>query len=230
MSTHEYLVALTLKSSNAKTGPIPITYSSGHWCPDRCLLKDNGCYAEADPWKIWAKVTSGERGLPWPEFCEQIRARIKPQQLWRHNIAGDLPHHEGTIDGDKVRQLVDANQGQGFTYTHHDVVGNKTNREIVQAANADDGFTINLSANSPAEADVLLATGAGPVVCLLPTASGKRSFTPGGAQIVQCPAEYAPIQCANCKLCANGNRGSVVGFTPHGASKAAAESVASGAA
>jgi hypothetical protein len=230
MSTHEYLVALTMKSSNAKTGPIPITYSTADWCPDSCPLQGKGCYAEADPWKIWAKVTSGERGLPWSEFCEQVEAKIKPGQLWRHNVAGDLPHHDGTIDGDKVRQLVDANRGQGFTYTHHDVVDNLENRAIIQAANEDAGFTINLSANSPAEADVLLATGAGPVVCLIPSGTAKRSFTPGGIQVVQCPAEYAPIQCADCKLCAKKNRKSVPGFTPHGTDKAAAESVASSAA
>ena len=54
---------LTLKSSNRKTGKIPVSVTSAHSCPDHCPLKKNGCYEEGGPGAInWRKVTNGERG------------------------------------------------------------------------------------------------------------------------------------------------------------------------
>jgi len=37
------------KSSNRKTGPIPVTTSPVETCPTSCPLKNNGCYAEGGP-------------------------------------------------------------------------------------------------------------------------------------------------------------------------------------
>ena len=38
-------VHLTLKSRNAKVGPIPVSTSSAATCRDMCPLKAKGCYA-----------------------------------------------------------------------------------------------------------------------------------------------------------------------------------------
>lgn len=54
---------LTKKSTNKKTGPIPVVTSSQKTCPDACPFKHNGkesggCYADTGPLKLfWDRVT-----------------------------------------------------------------------------------------------------------------------------------------------------------------------------
>ena len=84
-------VALTPISSNRKTGPMPVSYSTKEWCPDDCPLKKHGCYAKHGHTGIhWRKVTAGERGTDWNTFTSKVR-RIPKGGIWRHNVAGDLP-------------------------------------------------------------------------------------------------------------------------------------------
>jgi hypothetical protein len=63
--------ALTLKSSNDKTGPIPVSTTSRVSCPATCpLAGDGGCYADAGYYTRmhWDAVTAGTRGLPVARF------------------------------------------------------------------------------------------------------------------------------------------------------------------
>ena len=94
-------VAFTPISSNIKTGNIPVTYSTAEWCPDSCPLKPyidattgkrkSPCYAGNGHTAIhWGKVTAGERGGSWNDFCGHVR-RLPKGGIWRHNVAGDLP-------------------------------------------------------------------------------------------------------------------------------------------
>lgn len=211
-------VHLTPKSSNRKVGPIPVTTTSSNSCPSICPLKDAGCYAQSGPLNLhWKKVSGGLRGGTWEDLLEAVR-NFPEGQLWRHNQAGDLPQDEyGTIDSSAVASLVRANKGrQGFTYTHHDMT-DPINWEAVRSANAS-GFTVNLSANSPAHADELLKFGVGPVVSVIGEYETQNSTTPGGARIVVCPATTRDdVNCSTCKLCAKSDRTVVIGFPVHGA-------------
>ena len=84
-------VALTPISSNRKTGPMPVSYSTREWCPDDCPLKKHGCYAKHGHTGIhWRYVTAGERGTDWATFTDKVR-RLPKGGIWRHNVAGDLP-------------------------------------------------------------------------------------------------------------------------------------------
>ena len=114
------------------------------------------------------------------------------------------------IDTNKMRQLCKANQGRGgFTYTHHDPVENAA---IILECNRS-GFTINLSSNSLTQADQYADLNIGPVVTLLPTRSGKVSYTPGGRKVVQCPAETSDrVTCSSCRLCQKMQR-PIIGFS-----------------
>ena len=57
------LVHLVRKSRNGKTGPIPVSTTSGDTCPNACPLKGSGCYAKSGPLGMhWQKVSSGARG------------------------------------------------------------------------------------------------------------------------------------------------------------------------
>ena len=217
-------VHLTLKSANAKTGPIPVSTTSALSCSDTCPFKDNGCYAESGPLALhWRAVTAGERGLTWPEFCDAI-AQLPDGQLWRHNQAGDLPGLGDYINPAAMQLLIDANQGRrGFTYTHKPAT--PENLELIRAANAA-GFTVNLSANNLAHADTLADTGAGPVVTVLPINAPAKMTTPAGRPVITCPAQTRDdVSCADCQLCARADRPTIIGFLAHGTGAKKAEKV-----
>ncbi len=61
-------VHLTSKSSNAKTGPIPVSTSTAAWCPDSCPLKGAGCYGNGGPLAIQWKA----RHAQLPPFAYDI--------------------------------------------------------------------------------------------------------------------------------------------------------------
>lgn len=215
---------LTRVSHNAKTGPIPVSITSGESCPPSCPLKGKGCYAEAGPLAMhWRRVTEGARSISWDIFLTAIKS-LPRNQLWRHNQAGDLPGHGERIDAGMMAQLVQANRGKsGFTYTHkHNDV---SNLPVIKHANAN-GFTVNLSANNLEHADKLKALNVGPVVTILPTESTRNHKTPGGNQVIICPATYRDnVSCLTCQLCQKADRKVIVGFPAHGTRKKTASAV-----
>jgi hypothetical protein len=177
----------------------------------------------------WHKVTKGVAGDSWDAFTAQIAA-LPVGQPWRHNQAGDLPGDGDAVDAAKLSALVNANRGKlGWTYTHKpmDIA---RNRKAVADANAN-GFVVNLSADTLAEADELAALNIGPVVVVLDAQDGQRAdtVTPAGRRVVTCPATYRDnVTCASCLLCARGNRTTIVGFPSHGTYRKAAAAVARG--
>ena len=53
-------LTLTMKSRNAKVGPMPVSTSDKSTCAPSCPFKGKGCYAESGPLAIhWAKITAG---------------------------------------------------------------------------------------------------------------------------------------------------------------------------
>jgi hypothetical protein len=227
-------VALTRKSTNVKTGPMPVSTSSATTCPDACPLKAKACYAKASQMKFhWRHVTEGRRGTDWTTFCGHIAA-LPEGQLWRHNVAGDLPGENDAIDGGELFELVKANHGKrGFTYTHKPVLNHHLaglNAWEVQQANLA-GFTINLSADNLAEADEMADLAIAPVVVVLDAAEGVRHdfTTPNGRKVATCPATYRDdVTCASCGLCQRQDRKVIVGFPAHGVHKKEASAVARG--
>lgn len=209
---------LTSQSANAKTGPIPVTTSTRDNCPPECGQRDI-CYAASGPLALhWAAVTAGQRGTDWQTHCADIAA-LPGGQLWRANQAGDLPRSadgRATIDPVKLGQLVQANRGRrGFTYTHW-----KDSESIRWVRHANQwGFTVNLSADSLAEADQLADHQAGPVVVVLPFDATQNTTTPAGRRVVVCPAtQRDDVTCATCQLCQR-QRETIVGFPAHGVKK-----------
>jgi hypothetical protein len=220
-------VHITMKSSNAKTGPIPVTTTSQDSCDPSCPFMGSGCYAESGPLALhWRKVTNGERGIDWESFVAVVAA-MPLDTLWRHNQAGDLPGTGAAIDAGKLAQLVRANNGKrGFTYTHKSMTAH--NRQAIREAN-DNGFTINLSANNLAHADELSELDIGPVVVVMPRGA-VNTLTPAGRKIVICPAETRDdVTCETCQLCARRDRnGIIIGFPAHGSGARKAETVTKG--
>jgi hypothetical protein len=210
------------KSSNRKTGPIPVTYSERDTCPPSCAHYRSSCYAEDFYTRMsWDKTA--QRGHELGEFCTLVAA-LPPGQLWRHNVAGDLPGAGETIDAAALGEIVRANIGRrGFTYTH------KKSAEALQwAAEATAwGFVVNISADDAGDADALADVTTCPIVVTVPMDTPEKSETPDGRTIIVCPAQTRDdVTCASCGLCARADRRVIVGFRAHGTRARVADAVA----
>lgn len=206
---------LTLKSDNAKTGPIPVSTTSRDTCPSDCAMRSE-CYAATGPLALhWSAVSAGTRGTDLATFCSSISS-LPDGQLWRHNQAGDLPGDGDTVDPVALGAIVYANIGRrGFTYSHY---RDAESLRWIKHANAW-GFRVNLSANNLADADYLASIGAGPVVAVLPSTQTKNTFTPEGRAVIVCPAAIRDdVSCASCQMCQR-ERSFIVGFPAHGTKK-----------
>lgn len=200
------------KSANAKTGPIPVTYSQRETCPPSCPHYRSSCYAEDYYTRMaWNKVPG--KGIDWQQLCDSVAA-LPSGQLWRHNVAGDLPGEGEAVDSKALAQLVEANKGKrGFTYSH------KKSAAAIKAIRAANiaGFTVNLSADDAGEADELAELQAGPVVAIVPIDTPEKALTPAGRALIVCPAQTREdVTCQSCQLCARGNREVIIGFRAHG--------------
>ena len=213
--------ALTIKSSNEKTGPIAVSTTSRVSCSPTCpLAGDGGCYAEAGYYTRlhWDAVTAGTRGLPPLEFIAAV-FKLKSSSLFRHDVAGDLWHEGGAIRADLLRKLADATTHlkAAWTYTHH--LRTSGNLAAIRSA-IRRGFTVNLSTEVRSEAARFAKRGL-PVVCIVPEGTPAK-FEQDGVTFRQCPATFegSPTQCASCgggtPLCARANRNFVVTFPVHG--------------
>ena len=203
---------LVVDSRNEKLGGIPSSWTSRGTCPTTCSFYDAGCYA------LYGKLghhwrTVGTDGDTWEKFCADV-SRLPFGQLWRLNVAGDLPGDGRGVDFAALKRLVEANVGRrGFGFTHH-----RNATYAVRYAN-EHGLTINLSADSLEEADRLAARGQAPVTVVVPHDAPLSLRTPAGRRVTICPAETeAKLTCAECELCAMPNRKVVIGFRSHGQS------------
>jgi len=226
---------ITKRSGNKKTGPMLLTTSPRKTCPTICpFRKDSGngaCYAEHGMLGgfIWTKLDRLQPGGSFQNGNIKIHNKatllktireLPEGTVWRHNQAGDLPTvDQETIDEAALKPLVLANRGKrGFTYTHFDVVKNKTNRRIVKAANKA-GFIINLSANSLDHADELYDLKCAPVTVVVPATQMTNTTTPKGRAVIICPAiTTAGMNCKDCQICAK-QRNAIVAFPALGAKK-----------
>jgi hypothetical protein len=231
----KYLI--TKRTANAITGPIVVTTSPRFTCPLSCAFRKGGngeqagiCYAEHGAlggfvWSLLDRTPAGRtimnniRVHGFEELLYAIRS-LSPGELWRHNIAGDLPtNNRSTIDCTALRLLVEANKGRrGFTFTHYDVLTNLANRQAIAEANKN-GFTINLSGNSLEHADQLADLRMAPVTTIVPAGTKQNTRTPKGRTVVICPTSTHGLTCADCGLCARASRSTIIGFPASGGLK-----------
>lgn len=219
---HQY--HLSRLSANKKLGGIPASTTSNDTCPDRCSFKGNGCYAESGNLGIhFRAVSDRKRGTDLDTFCDQVRL-LPRRQLWRWAQAGDLPGDGLRIHRPSLNKLVAANRGRsGYGYTHLSPF-DPDNAEAIKYANGQ-GFTLNLSAETLAEADDYVALGVGPVVVTLPADQTENLTTPQGHTVIVCPASIGDTTCALCGVCAVATRKSIIGFPSHGSGKKRVEKV-----
>ena len=209
---------------------MPVAMTAKDTCPDACPFKSGGCYAQSGAINIhWSRLSRGQTGITYDDFCQKI-ARLRKGTIWRWGQCGDFESDSqkgnNSIDSAKLIQLIAANQGKDvISYTHKPVLDHQDsveaplNRAIIKSAN-DNGFTINLSANSLHHADELLALNIGPVVSVVPLNTVGNTKTPKGTRVVLCPATtHENVTCSTCGLCAKNKREYVIGFKAHGSAK-----------
>ena len=95
------------------------------------------------------------------------------------------------------------------------------NAIAIKQANAQ-GFTINASTESIAEADQAFNEGYPTTVVLEGHSDALSTFkTPSGNTVAICPAQLKDnVTCETCALCQKSERKVIVGFIAHGSSKA----------
>ena len=110
----------SLSAGNSKTGAMLLVRSPRSTCPDNCLLKGNGCYAENFPLVLhWMKQE--QTGVDFSAVLYAVRSLPKGS-IWRLFEAGDFEGDGETISSSQVLSLLAANQGRrGFGYTHYPV-------------------------------------------------------------------------------------------------------------
>ena len=172
------MFALTLRSRNTKTGPIPVSTSSrlALSCPVqqrqcRRLLRRVGAVGA-----VLGKVSDGRAAAPMTRSW-RLLPRCRPANFGGMTKPATYPAPATRSMPACWRSLSTANAGRrGFTYSHKPLTPD--NAAAIAAANAG-GFTINLSANTLAHADELADAAVGPVVAVLPLDYARKETRAG---------------------------------------------------
>lgn len=207
----------SLSAGNSKTGAMLLVRSPRSTCPDACLLKGNGCYAENFPLVLhWMKQET--TGVDFATVLYAVRTLPKGS-IWRLFEAGDFePSSENPelISSQQVISLIAANKDKrGFGYTHYPVL---PNLEVLQLMNAS-GLTINVSADSLEQAKLYFELGL--PTTLVVAEKTPKDVTVDGVRIVVCPNQSTPSKptCLQCQMCQKPDRDYVIGFRAHGSKK-----------
>ena len=204
------------KSGNKKTGFMPVTYNSRLSCPNSCIFRNNGCYADNYHTALnWDKVTSGQRGGTFKELLNNIKA-LKPGTIWRACVAGDIPsNNKGEISRTYIKGITEANKGlKGYTYTHNRLdIGE--NISLLKTANKK-GFTVNISTETEAAADNAILNSLPAVMVVKSTETRLSWFTKNKNKILVCPAQTNGVNCIDCQLCQHRPKQLIIAFKAHG--------------
>ena len=243
MNTMNLAMILIPESSNPKTGNIIQSYSHRFTCPNRCPLKNNGCYADSyftsRQWNRCdnerdKRYIANSRDLVL-ELTSAVAIHAKKDEgsiLFRHNIAGDIALPDSDkIDEERLNTLVKACNEvstilniklMGYTYTHCNLsIGNI--KKVKDATSK--GFVVNFSCETIEEVKKVKLTDCNAVMTSVDPNETIKELKKEGIKSLQCPAQTIDdMNCKRCKLCAR-NRDAVIIFTVHGKDSSKAKKV-----
>ena len=207
----------TLKTRNAKTGPVAIAVSRPQTtCPTSCPLMGSGCYGESGPggglFRLMARARLACTSDDYSPLVDAFRA-VPDGATVRLNVVGDY-----LLDGAVDHAYIGATNtltGRGvrvISYTHA--------WRMLSPDLFEDDTRPQASCETVADVREALAAGWSPVMVEPDdTLGSERGY-------VVCPAVTDGMDCNTCGLCAKQRRSAVI-FPVHGARKrAAAEAVA----
>lgn len=223
------------ESSNPKTVNIIQSYSNRSTCPNRCPLKNNGCYADSyHTSRQWDRcddegdkryIANGhDLTLDLMSAVALHAKRGEKSILFRHNVAGDiaLPNSDMIADErlntivescNKVSSILNNIKLMGYTYTHCSLTMQNFNK--VKKAQSK-GFVVNFSCETIEEVKKVKFAGCNAVLTSVSPEETTKALKTEGLKAVQCPAQTnKDMSCKKCKLCAR-NREAVVIFAIHG--------------
>ena len=204
---------VTLKSANAKTGPITTTGRPRATCPLSCTFNPEnpegvgGCYTVG---RIDAMYTRLARDWTQVELKEFLMDG-KTDRL-RDRVDGDVLTN-GDFDREYLEEVTDAALSAGYKW-----IFGYTDVQEVTADDIPEGYVMNASCET--ESDVVKATDRGlPIVISNDTTQHGDKIA--GRRVIQCPATRSNVDCSSCggsagPICARADREQIVLFPLHG--------------
>lgn len=214
---------VTLKSGNAKTGPITTTGRPRATCPITCTFNPEnpegvgGCYTVG---RIDAMYTRLARDWTQVELKEFLMGS-KTDRL-RDRVDGDVLTN-GDFDREYLNEVTDAALSAGYKW-----IFGYTHVQEVTAADIPEGYVMNVSCETESDVEQAVDRGLPIVISNDSTQHGDKI---AGRRVIQCPATRSNVDCSTCggsagPICARADREQIVLFPLHGGgAKKAAKSI-----
>ena len=134
---------------------------------------------------------------------------LAPGSAIRHHVSGDVYNADGSLDWAYFERLVEAHEARpdvrGWLYTHAPLVDFLRMQERARGTS----LAVNWSCDELDEARALQADGATGLTAVVPKGTARAKG------VTLCPEQTSGIPCADCKLCWNDERKTIVGFIAH---------------
>jgi hypothetical protein len=207
-------------SENKKIGVASATYAAQASCPDDCVFRKAGCYAERGP--LWGYITKplndeAERRGRGPLAVARAEAKAidematvvdRPMRL--HTVGDCASDQTARIVSAACERYMDRGGGQVWTYTHawRDVSRESWGR-------------VSVLASCERTSDVAEAEARGYATALVVDSFRREArYDHDGVDILPCPAMTKKTTCSECRLCfddaAIRERRYSIGFEIHG--------------
>lgn len=218
-ASHPGVMAVA-ESGNAKLGRAAATIVARQSCPESCVFRERGCYAEHDNTRThWDRITLGSGGVTPLELALREAAAIDSlpgDRDLRLHVAGDSVTVRGTLAiAGACGRYVERGKALGldvkvWAYTHGF-------REVPRAA----WGVVSVLASCETAADAALARSRGYAVAMTVSEfAGESAYEAGGVKVVPCPQQTRGKTCTDCRLCFADGRlraaGLAIGFALHG--------------
>jgi hypothetical protein len=204
-------------SQNKKTGPCSATYASQGSCPNDCVFRGQGCYAETGLVNIQTiALKEGLESSPEDIAIQEAESisQLTGRNDLRVHVVGDCKTAESAnILADAMRKHRKKRGRAAWTYTHawKNVNGKEWRGESVLASVETVGEIIEARAQGYASAIVVKKF------------ARDKVYMIDGQKVVPCLFQTKGTQCIDCRLCMNTEAlqrtNTSIAFEVHGASK-----------
>ena len=193
------LAIATRVSKNRKTGPVAATYAPQGTCPESCIFKGAGCYAEKGRMGIHTSRLNKASKAETPATLAAAEAaaidliKPKPGLPLRLHVVGDCPTDESARTvSDAAARYTAKGGGKAWTYTHA--------WETVERASWGD-VSVLASVHGQLDAVAALRRGYAPAIVVETHESAKRWTDSQGTSWIPCPEQTRGVTCDKCRLC-----------------------------
>lgn len=203
------------RSGNKKIGFAATTYASQASCPDSCVFRNAGCYAEGG-WvarhataKLAADAYAVDVALAEAAAIDALEV-VAGMPMRLHTVGDCRTDTTARIVAGAARRYMDRGGGPVWTYTH-----------AWRTVSRSSWGQVSVFASCETADDVKAAAARGYATSIVvedfPT---DRAYDLDGVQVIPCPAQTRDRACSSCRLCfdddARARDGKTIGFALHG--------------